>query len=172
MSALTQADPRAAPRILDGSDARLRALTEYALEIITVQDAAGVFTYANEAVARYLGFTVAELLGRNAIDFLHPDDATATRERFRSVLAAKDNQPELNRFEYRFRHRDGSWIWLESVAVNALDNPAVLGVIAHSRDINRRKANEHILALHHARYRTVADLSAGAVHEYFINAQG
>jgi len=172
MSALTQADSRATPRIPDGSDARLRALTEYALEIITVQDVTGVFTYANEAVARYLGYSVAELLGRNAKDFLHPDDATAMRERFRSVLAANDVQPELNRFEYRFRHRDGSWIWLESVAVNALANPAVLGVIAHSRDINRRKANERILALHHARYRTVADLSAGAVHEYFVNAQG
>ena len=90
MSALTQADSRATPRLLDGSDARLRALTEYALEIITVQDATGVFTYANEAVGRYLGYSVAELLGQNAIDFLHPDDAAATRERFRSVLAAKD----------------------------------------------------------------------------------
>jgi PAS domain S-box-containing protein len=172
MAAPTQPDPRATPLLADGSDARLRALTEYALEIITVQDPAGIFTYANEAVARYLGYSVAELLGRNAIDFLHPDDAGTMRERFRSVLAAKDIEPELNRFEYRFRHRDGSWIWLESVAVNALDNPAVLGVIAHSRDINRRKANEHILALHHARYRTVAGLSAGAVHEYFVNAQG
>jgi PAS domain S-box-containing protein len=172
MSALTQADPRAPPKLVDESDARLRALTEYALEIITVQDAGGAFTYANEAVARYLGYSVAELLGRNVTDFLHPDDADAMREHFRSVLAAKDNQPELNRFEYRFRHRDGRWIWLESVAVNALGNPAVQGVIAHSRDIDSRKANEHILALHHARYRTVADLSAGAVHEYFINAQG
>jgi hypothetical protein len=34
----------------DGSDARLRALTEHALEIITVQNADGTFTYANEAV--------------------------------------------------------------------------------------------------------------------------
>jgi PAS domain S-box-containing protein len=172
MAAQTQADSRANPLPADGSDARLRALTEYALEIITVQDSAGVFTYANEAVARHLGYSVAELLGRNAIDFLHPEDAAAMRERFRDVLAAKDVQPGLNRFEYRFRHRDGSWIWLESVAVNALANPAVLGVIAHSRDINQRKASEHILALHHARYRSVADLSAGTVHEYFVNANG
>ena len=172
MIALTPADPRATPQLADGSDARLRALTEYALEIITVQDATGVFTYANEAVARYLGYPVAELLGRNAIDFLHPDDAPLMRERFRSVLGAKDVQPELSRFEYRFHHRDGSWVWLESVAVNALANPTVLGVIAHSRDINRRKADEQMLSLHHARYRTVADLSAGAVHEYFVDSQG
>jgi len=172
MIAQTPADARAALGPGNGSDARLRALTEYALEIITVQDAQGSFTYANEAVSRYLGYSVAELLGRNASEFLHPDDVEPMRERFRGFLAASDSQPELNHFEYRFRHRDGSWLWLESVAVNALANPAVLGIIAHSRDISRRKANEHELSLHHARYRTVADLSGGAVHEYTLNEKG
>ncbi|MEO8019499.1 MAG: PAS domain S-box protein [Pseudomonadota bacterium] len=153
-------------------DARLRALTEHALEIITIQTADGTFSYANEAVVRYLGYSVAELLGRNAAEFLHPDDVEAMRERFRGFLGSSEAQPELGRFEYRFRHRDGSWCWLESVAVNALANPAVHGIIAHSRDINRRKANERSLSLNYARYRTVADLSAGAVYEYLMNAQG
>jgi PAS domain S-box-containing protein len=153
-------------------DARLRALTEYAFEIITVQDAAGAFTYVNEAVKRHLGHAVADMVGRNATEFIHPDDLEAMRERFRDVLSTKDAHPEDSGFEYRFRHRDGTWRWLESVAVNALDNPAVLGIIAHSRDITRRKANERSLLLNHARYRTVADLSDGAVHEYFLNGAG
>jgi PAS domain S-box-containing protein len=172
MVSTTQTEARPTSPLTDGSDARLRALTEHALEIITVQSADGSFTYSNEAAARYLGYKVSELLGRNASEFLHPDDAEAMRERFRGLLSSRGSQHELNHFEYRFRHRDGSWIWLESVAVNALDNPAVLGIIAHSRDINRRKANERILSLNHARYRTVADLSEGAVYEYLMNAQG
>ena len=79
--------------VVDHSDARLRALTEHALEIITVQDATGVFTYVNEAVTRYLGHSVGELLGRNAAEFLHPDDAEAMRERFRAVLASEIAHP-------------------------------------------------------------------------------
>jgi PAS domain S-box-containing protein len=71
------------------ADARLRALTENALEIITVQDPSGVFTYVNEAVKRHLGYTAAELLGRNPSEFIHPDDLAAMRERFRSVRAAQ-----------------------------------------------------------------------------------
>jgi len=153
-------------------DARLRALTEHALEIITVQDATGHFTYANEAVVHHLGYSPAELLGRNAFDFLHPDDVAAMGERFRVILASQDDQAERNRFEYRFRHRDGRWCWLESVAVNALANPAVHGIIAHSRDITGRKANEDSLSLNYARYRTVSDLSEGSVHEYVMNSQG
>jgi PAS domain S-box-containing protein len=154
------------------ADARLRALTEHALEIITIQDDNGTFTYANEAVVRQLGYDASELLGRNAMEFLHPDDAPAMRERFQRIMDNVDAPPERNRFEYRFRHRNGSWCWLESIAVNALANPAVLGIIAHSRDINRRKANERILSLNHARYRTVADLSEGTVYEYFLAASG
>ena len=172
MAAPTTVDSRAASRLVDGSDERLRALTEHALEIITVQDASGHFTYANEAIERYLGHSVRDLLGKNAVDFLHPDDVEAMRERFRNLLAARENQPERNRFEYRFRRRDGSWCWLESIAVNAMANPSVAGIIAHSRDITRRKANEAILSLNHARYRTVADLSLGAVHEYIMNSRG
>jgi PAS domain S-box-containing protein len=172
MHAQTPPEASAETPLFDGSDARLRALTEYALEIITVQDEAGTFIYANEAVARYLGYRVADLLGRNASEFLHPDDVDMMRERFRGFVAKVSSQPELNRFEYRFRHRDGSWCWLESVAVNGLSNPAVRGIIAHSRDINLRKANERIRSLNYARYRTVADLSVGAVHEYLMNARG
>src|SRR3954471_17783351 len=119
------------------ADARLRALTENALEIITVQDPSGVFTYVNEAVKRHLGYTAAELLGRNPSEFIHPDDLAAMRERFRSVRAAQGANLAENCFEYRFKHRDGTWCWLESIAVNALENPVVGGIIAHSRDINR-----------------------------------
>jgi len=56
MAAITSPGSRAAQNapVIDHSDARLRALTEYALEIITVQDDGGAFTYANEAVARQL----------------------------------------------------------------------------------------------------------------------
>jgi PAS domain S-box-containing protein len=172
MVAHLQEEARATSPLTDGSDARLRALTEHALEIITVQSADGTFTYANEAVVRYLGYSVGDLLGRNASEFLHPDDTDAMRERFRGFLHATDAAPELSRFEYRFRHRDGSWCWLESVAVNALANPAVGGIIAHSRDISRRKANERSLSLNYARYRTVADLSEGAVYEYLMDDRG
>jgi PAS domain S-box-containing protein len=154
------------------ADARLRALTEHALEIITVQDESGAFTYVNEAVVRHLGYPPAELLGRSALEFLHPEDADMMRDRFRRIMSTPDDQAERNRFEYRVRHCNGTWCWLESVAVNALANPAVKGVIAHSRDINLRKANERIRSLNHARYRTVADLSEGAVHEFLMNAVG
>jgi PAS domain S-box-containing protein len=172
MAAKPPLKSRAVTPLAERSDDRLRALTEHALEIITVQDGKGVFTYANEAVVHHLGYSAAELIGRNADDFMHPEDQQSLRQRFRELLAATDAQPALNRFEYRFHHKNGGWCWLESVAVNALANPAVRGIIAHSRDINDRKESERALLLNHARYRTVADLSEGAVYEYLMDSDG
>ena len=172
MAAKPPLKSRAVTPFAERSDDRLRALTEHALEIITVQDGKGVFTYANEAVVHHLGYSAAELIGRNADDFMHPEDQQSLRQRFRELLAATDAQPALNRFEYRFHHKNGGWCWLESVAVNALANPAVRGIIAHSRDINDRKESERALLLNHARYRTVADLSEGAVYEYLMDSDG
>jgi PAS domain S-box-containing protein len=150
---------------------RLRALTEFSPEIVTIQDASGTFTYANEAVRRRLGYAPAELIGRLATDFAHPDDVSLIRARHESILRTVDDLAHRDGFEYRFRHKHGTWCWLESIAVNALADPAVLGIIEHSRDIGARKANERILALHQARYRAVADLSEGALHEYVMNAE-
>ena len=65
VSKLPSGAPPGTP-FMEVSDTRLRALTEHALEIITVQDAKGIFTYANDAVARYLGYGVDELVGANA----------------------------------------------------------------------------------------------------------
>jgi PAS domain S-box-containing protein len=172
MVSKSPASGRAVTPVADISDARLRALTEYALEIITVQNANGQFTYVNEAVAGHLGHSVIELIGKNAADFIHPEELEMMRERFRRLLDAPESQPRLDRFEYRFRHKNGGWCWLEGVAVNALTNPAVHGIIVHSRDISRRKESERGLLLNHARYRTVADLSEGAVYEYLMNASG
>jgi diguanylate cyclase (GGDEF)-like protein/PAS domain S-box-containing protein len=50
-----------------------------------------------------------------------------------------------NKAEYRFRHKDGSWRWMESVGTNLLDDPAVEGVVITSRDFTERKEAEEAL---------------------------
>jgi PAS domain S-box-containing protein len=48
--------------------------------------------------------------------------------------------PELRPLvEYRFRHKDGSWRWLESIGTNLLDDPDVGEFVVNSRDITERK---------------------------------
>lgn len=118
------------------SEARFGSLIRNALDIITILDADGAIRYESPAVERILGYQADELLGRNAFDLVHPEDLSATSAAFVSAL----NDPALTpTVEFRFRHRDGSWRWLEATGTNLLADPAVGGLVVNSRDVTERR---------------------------------
>ena len=172
MVAQTPVEARATSQLTDGSDARLRALTEHALEIITVQGADGTFTYANEAVVRYLGYSVSELLGRNAAEFLHPDDADGDARTVSRVPAARAT-----------RSRSSTASNTASVTATAAGAGSRAWPSTRSR-IPRCAASSRTRATSAAARRTNAAcrsttrgidgrrLSEGAVYEYLMNAEG
>jgi light-regulated signal transduction histidine kinase (bacteriophytochrome) len=43
---------------------------------------------------------------------------------------------------WRRRHKNGRWLWLEGVATNLLDDPAVRGIVTNYRDVSERKRAE------------------------------
>src|SRR4029079_4550073 len=44
--------------------------------------------------------------------------------------------------EVRVRHADGTWLAIEAVAKNLVDDPAVGGIVVNYRDVTARKALE------------------------------
>lgn len=127
------------------SEERFRTLIEYASDVVTVLDARGRIRFESPSVERVLGYAPRELLGRDAFDLVHPDDAPRTREAL--ALAIRTPGVAIN-LEYRFRHRDGSWRTLESVGRNLLQAPTVRGVVVNSRDVSaRRRAEDEVRRL-------------------------
>lgn len=73
---------------------------------------------------------------------MHPADRDQVMERFFELI----DQPEtvVEDVTYRFRHADGSWVWLESSAVNK-SSSAAGGYVINSRDISKRVRREQEL---------------------------
>ncbi len=117
----------------------LRRLVEHSLDMISVLDAEGRALYNNPSLYRYLGYLPEELEGRCAFDLVHPEDLPRVKEAFRKGLSGPGVTETV---EYRFRHKDGSWRFIESVAVNLLHDPAVRGMVVSSHDISDRKRME------------------------------
>ncbi len=113
-----------------------RALVEYGSDGIALGDAAGNILYSSPAITRILGYSVEEFIGTNFLTLLHPDDLPEGRERFAAVLANRF-RPTYQR-DLRYRHRDGTWRYLEVVRVNRLDDPAVRAIVANFRDVTER----------------------------------
>jgi PAS domain S-box-containing protein len=121
------------------NEAKFRALVQNSSDIITVLDADGTVTYQSPCSKNVLGFDAEELEGKHFFDFVHPDDVTTAIAPFQSSL---NNPSETQISEYRFRHQDGSWHYLESrINFPGIDSD-LNGVIVNSRDITERKQAE------------------------------
>jgi len=131
-----------AEAILLQSEARFDSLIRNALDIITILDADGTIRYESPAVERIFGYQPAELVRSNAFDLVHPDELPSTYAAFLEAFADPTLTPIV---EFRFRHKDGSWCWLEATGTNLLPDPAVGGFVVNSHDVTGRKAADDAL---------------------------
>jgi diguanylate cyclase (GGDEF)-like protein/PAS domain S-box-containing protein len=125
-------------------DRWLRSVVHNSSEIVTIVDPDGTLRYANPAWQRVLGYDPEEEIGTmNVLDHVHPEDHPHVLEE--TEKAFSEGGIATNAAEYRFRHKDGSWRWMESVGTYLLDDPAVRGVVVTSRDVTKRKKAEEAL---------------------------
>src|SRR5215216_1313258 len=136
------------------SEGRYRTLTQNSSDLVTLMEATGIVRYQSPAIERMLGYSSEELLGKNAFDYVHPDDLQRVVMAFAEIVKNPGRVPSA---EYRFRHKDGSWRWLESVGTNLTEEPGVGSYVINSRDITKRKEAEERLRDAEARYRTLVE---------------
>jgi diguanylate cyclase (GGDEF)-like protein/PAS domain S-box-containing protein len=121
------------------AERRFRSMVGNSWDIISLHDLAGNYLYCSPAVEQ-LGYTPEELIGHSPSALLHLDDAHVGLT-FASVLERASQSTTL---QYRARHRDGSWRWLESVFENRIDDPDIQAVVVTTRDVtySRRRGRQ------------------------------
>jgi PAS domain S-box-containing protein len=141
--ALQEAEERAQRKRAEAELVRqeryFRALTENSQDVLTILDRDGVLRYTSPSLKQVLGYEPHELAGRNAFELVHPDDVPAAKQAFAMLL----QKPELTiTHEFRFRRRDGTWCWLETLGRDRHDDPAIAGLVLNARDVSERKRAE------------------------------
>ena len=139
-----------AEEALKQGEARYRALAENALDLVCELDAEGRFSYASPNFRTVLGYEPADLLGKSAFEFIHPDDQARVGAEYAAAIA----DPASGTITFRFRHADGSWASLD-VGANIYHNEAgeARGVIV-ARDIGARVELEAAMRESDERLRT------------------
>ena len=131
-SATAGASGAARPTVDSG--AFLQGLIEHGLQRFVVLDQRGTFRYVSGG-ALVLGYRPQELIGRGAVDLIHPDEARAATNWLDELIQRPGGVAWLL---CRARHKRGSWHRLEALVENCLDDPAVGGVIASVGRTSRR----------------------------------
>jgi PAS domain S-box-containing protein len=124
-----------AEEALKESENRFRSLVKNSLDMISVLAPDGRILYESPSVKTILGFELHDLIGKNSLDFIHPDDLPEIRIMYAQVL---ENPGAAFSVQYRFKRVDGSYIPLESMASSFLDDPGINGIVVNSRDITER----------------------------------
>ena len=116
------------------------------LDLLCIADTQGYFRRLNPEWERALGYPLAELENRPFMDLVHPDDREATRQ----AVARLEAQETILSFENRYRHRDGSYRWIEWRSI-----PHGKLIYAAARDVTERKRAEDALWESEQRFRQI-----------------
>ncbi|NJD21903.1 MAG: PAS domain S-box protein [Melioribacter sp.] len=138
---------------IEESEKRYRNLVESSPDAIAVH-CGGILVYANEASAKLVGaFKPEDLIGKPALDILHPDYHEQTKKRIEQVLRTK--QPS-DLAEEKFIRLDGKVIDVDVIAIpTTYNNKDAVQVIV--RDITNRKRAEKEIRVKENRMRMIVE---------------
>jgi PAS domain S-box-containing protein len=125
---------------------RFRSLVQNSYEIILVLSADRRIIYESPSTTRILGYRPGVLTEQSPLSFIHPDDLPIVERGF-GLISERFQIPRT--IEFRARRANDTWIYLEALGTNLLDNPAVNGIVVTLRDISERKRSEVALQTAH-----------------------
>lgn len=132
----------AANKQLAKSEEIFRSLVETSYDMITILEADGTITYESPSAYRILGYEEVDLIGKNCMELIHPKDLNNVAIAIQEIL---ENPGKTISQEFRFRKKDGEYLWLESVGKLVDENEFVTGIVVNSRDVTERhKAQEQM----------------------------
>ncbi|MBN1531691.1 MAG: PAS domain S-box protein [Spirochaetes bacterium] len=147
---------RQSEEALRDSEERFRSMIQSSSDMIFVLDESGSFTYESPSVERILGYPAGYFIGRTPFELIHPDDMNIVKKEMDDVYRSVNSGIPT---EFRLQCSDGTWIPLEALASNLMENSAVRGIVITARDVTERKRALKAMQDSEARFRTLAESS-------------
>ncbi|MDJ0570831.1 MAG: response regulator [Pleurocapsa sp. MO_192.B19] len=126
------------------SEAYFRSLIEQASDVIFILDCQQVIVYVSPSALSILGYQPDTIIGQDLLAFIPKAEHFSVADFLNQSI---DNPGVSPPIELSFRHRNNSWLIVELIANNLLDDSKVNGIVLNLRDITERKKTEERLRL-------------------------
>lgn len=153
------------------SDERYRLLAENVRDVIWTMDDALEFTYISPSIEETTGYSQQEFLAASPRTCF-PRESLASVRRFlsyyRKGARKQRSNTELQFWEFKLRHKNGSLIWIETITSPLYDEKGVFrGLVGTTRDVTSRvetqreleKTKQQALAASKAKSEFLANMS-------------
>lgn len=134
-------------------------LIEHRTDAFFVVDEQGIVLYASVTVGKLFGYDPRELVGKSALDFIHPADHHTAKLRQSVLLVYPGNRVTA---DYRVLNAHKEYVWMECIFNNMINIPQVNGIMVQLRDISERKSFELQLEESEERFRIFMHNAPGA----------
>lgn len=118
------------------------AIAELSPDIISILSPEGILKYNSPASVRIHGRSVEDMIGKNTFEFIHPEDQPVCAE---TMEILRKDPSKIITVQYRYRHINGNYEWMEATASNQINSPLINGFVVISREIGDRKKLENEL---------------------------
>ena len=137
---------------LKQSEEKFKALIYNSTDLIRILDKNGIITFDSPSSTRILGYPEEHFIGKNPLDFIHPDDLERVKKDLNEVY---ENHNLGTPTEFRIRKADGIYIYVESISQNMFKIPYINGIVVTTHPIQQRKEMEDKLFENEKKYRTL-----------------
>ncbi|MEK0192307.1 PAS domain S-box protein [Microcoleus anatoxicus] len=151
------------------NEAKLQTVLRNSPDIISIIESDGRVRYHSEAVERILGYQAQERIGKVHGELIHPEDLLAWQAYFGKLL---EHRGIAKPIEYRMRHADGSWVYMEAVGNSLLQDYNVNGIVMSSREIGERKQAELAIKESEFHYRIMSQITSDFAYSFRVTADG
>jgi len=139
----------------------LQNINDNIFDLVSMADPEGNFTYVSKS-HQVLGYDPEWLIGKSALEFVHPDDLQGTAETLQELISNKMNDLKA---EFRYRCADGHYIWLETLGRFITDDDGnIVELFFSSRDITERKLVEQSLREEEAFRKLLLELATNFIN--------
>lgn len=126
---------------LKESEEKYRIISENANDLITISNTRMRLEYINKQVhKRLMGYTEDDLIRKNGLMLIHPDDRENVLREFGKSLSVGRGFVEA-----RVRRKDGQYVWTETSSSAIKDKNGELKTLLITRIIEERKKTEQYL---------------------------
>lgn len=151
---LAEQKQKKAEKALQDERDKFLTLIEKSTTAVQMATPEGKILYTSASIVNVLGYTPDELNGQGILPFLHPEDREGFFKNFNELIKHPEH---IIIFQYRVKHKDGSWAWLETTGVNHLQTANINALIGTFRNITKEKRQQEALIESEERFRVMSD---------------